>query len=536
MRWFCFASLIAVTTLSPTIDVFGAQDSAVTVAIGVKRDGTSITADVRTTSEVRVLWVNVPAAVALPENLAFARVGDMPTRGYPPKGESYNSSTDPEAQYLWRWIGMTAPDLVVEVAPGEGETWYVPESDFPQLKELAKHLPNAKTLSTSDELVPQLVTVAPCGTGVIPAVRVATNSTTFVETLSSALAKMNLPSSSARVELEKRAARSAKQIADQLLQVYGFEVSPVAYIPALAIVGRMRQEQIDGAPASQPSATVLKAVEPYVTGKKKAYDGKGGGSGVAGHLLFGELAAATGDKRYTDLVLDVANLAFDADGKPREAMPSHNEMSDAVFMGCPVLAQAGKLTGDDKYYDACLRNLRFMQKLCLRDDGLYRHSPLDEAAWGRGNGFPALGLAWSLDEIPESYAGREEILTAHRKHLAALLPHQDATGCWHQVIDRPESYREFTCTAMITYALMRGVRQGRLDRETFAPAIEKAWEALKLRIAPDGTLVDVCTGTGKQKSLRDYYDRGAILGRDGRGGAMALMVVTERELYERTKE
>jgi rhamnogalacturonyl hydrolase YesR len=127
-------------------------------------------------------------------------------------------------------------------------------------------------------------------------------------------------------------------------------------------------------------------------------------------------------------------------------------------------------------------------------------------------------------------------LTAHRKHLAALLPHQDATGCWHQVIDRPESYREFTCTAMIGYAMMRGVRTGRLDRATFVPAIEKAWEALKLRIAADGTLVDVCTGTGKQKSLRDYYDRGAILGRDGRGGAMALMVVTERELYEAAKQ
>jgi rhamnogalacturonyl hydrolase YesR len=507
-----------------------------TIAIGVKRDGTPITATLDAEAAVRVLWINLPAGVDAGPLLGFARVADMPTRGYPLKGESYNSPTDAEAQYLWRWIGMTAPDLVVEVTPGDGETWYVPESELPQLKQLAELLPNVKSLPHSDELVAQLVKVAPCATGVVPAVRVTTNSATCVETLSSALAKLRLSPSPARVELQKRSARSAKQIADELLKVYGFELNPVAYIPALAIVGRMRQEQIDGAAASQPSATVLKAVEPYVTGKKKTYDAKGNGSTVAGHLLFGELAEATGDTRYTDLVVDVANLAFNTDGKPREAMPSHNEMSDNVFMGCPILAQAGKLTGDEKFYDACLRNLRFMQKLCVRDDGIYRHSPLDEAAWGRGNGFPALGLAWSLDELPESYAGREEILTAHRKHLTALLPHQDATGCWHQVIDRPESYREFTCTAMIGYAMMRGVRTGRLDRATFAPAIEKAWEALKLRIAADGTLVDVCTGTGKQKSLRDYYDRGAILGRDGRGGAMALMVVTERELYEAAKQ
>ena len=102
---------------------------------------------------------------------------------------------------------------------------------------------------------------------------------------------------------------------------------------------------------------------------------------------------------------------------------------------------------------------------------------------------------------------------------------------WHQVIDKRESYAEFTATAMIAYAMTRGVRQGRLDAKTFAKPIEKAWYALRTRIAADGTLVDVCTGTGKQKSLRDYYDRPAILGRDDRGGAMALMIATEMERY-----
>ena len=138
---------------------------------------------------------------------------------------------------------------------------------------------------------------------------------------------------------------------------------------------------------------------------------------------------------------------------------------------------------------------------------------------GRGNGFPALGLCWSLDELPESSPVRDELLAAHRAHLTALLPHQDASGCWHQVIDRPESYREFTATAMITYALRRGIRAGRLAADAFGPPAERAWEALKHRIATDGTLIDVCAGTGKQKSLRDYYDRPAILGRDDRGGA-----------------
>jgi hypothetical protein len=50
---------------------------------------------------------------------------------------------------------------------------------------------------------------------------------------------------------------------------------------------------------------------------------------------------------------------------------------------------------------------------------------------------------------------------------------------------------------------------------------------VKLRVGPDGKLVDVCTGTGKMKSLREYYDRPAILGRDDRGGAMGLLFAVE---------
>ena len=51
---------------------------------------------------------------------------------------------------------------------------------------------------------------------------------------------------------------------------------------------------------------------------------------------------------------------------------------------------------------------------------------------------------------------------------------------------------------------------------------------VKARAASDGRLVDVCTGTGKQRSLQEYLDRPAILGKDARGGAMALLFATEK--------
>lgn len=120
--------------------------------------------------------------------------------------------------------------------------------------------------------------------------------------------------------------------------------------------------------------------------------------------------------------------------------------------------------------------------------------------------------------------------------MRALLQHQDPTGMWHQVTGHPESYRELTATSMIAVAMMRGLRSGWIGRRRYEAATGRAWYALRSRIAPSGELVDsfapARTGTGKQTSPRAYRGRTAILGRDPRGGAMALLVSVERAAWK----
>src|SRR5262249_45066013 len=205
----------------------------------------------------------------------------------------------------------------------------------------------------------------------------------------------------------------------------------------------------------------------------------------------------------------------------------HSEMSDSLFMGCPILAQAGKLTHDRRYFDMALRHMRFMQKLCLRPDGIYRHSPLDEAAWGRGNAFPALGLALTLSDTPASDPVFQEILRSYKSHMAALAQFQDESGMWREVVDLPGAYREYTATAMISVAMLRGIRAGWIEAKTYQPLVDRAWRAINARTGSDGRLIDVCESTGKQTSVEAYLNRLAILDRDPRGGAMALLFSTE---------
>ena len=333
-----------------------------------------------------------------------------------------------------------------------------------------------------------------------------------------------------------RPARSPRVMAEQLAKVYGHKLDQVAYIPALPLIAKLRLSELTGDASHRDEVAGI--VAQFLSGEKSPVPKSG--SEQAGHLIFAELAARADGKereRWIALCRVAADQIFDEQGQPRELMPHHNEMSDAVFMAGPILAATGKLTGERKYFDAAATHFAAMRKLCLREDGIYRHSPLCEAAWGRGNGFPALGLAWALSQWPSDHPAKPELVAQLQKHLAALKPHQDAkSGCWHQVIDHPESYDEYSCTCMIGWAVERGIARGWLSTDEYQPTADRAWDAIKERTSEDGSLVNVCAGTGKQKTLQDYFDRPAINGRDGRGGAMGLMFSVERLAAEQARK
>jgi unsaturated rhamnogalacturonyl hydrolase len=296
------------------------------------------------------------------------------------------------------------------------------------------------------------------------------------------------------------AADSPREIAELLARYYGHDFDQPVYIPAMALIGQLRLGNLE---------SVRNLAAPYIDGRRDSL-ANATPSHLAGHLIFAELAESTHDPRYLARLLAAADLKFSA----------WDDMSDAVFMGCPLYAAAGNP-------GRALRLLRDMQKLCLRPDGIYRHSPLTDAAWGRGNAFPALGLALALPHIPKEDQAYAPILVSFQRHVKELLKFQTADGMWREVIDQPQSYEEFSATAMIATSMVRGIRYGWLDRYTYQPSIDKAWVALTARISATGELTGVCESTGKQKSLEDYLHRKAINGRDARGGGMALLLATE---------
>jgi rhamnogalacturonyl hydrolase YesR len=152
---------------------------------------------------------------------------------------------------------------------------------------------------------------------------------------------------------------------------------------------------------------------------------------------------------------------------------------------------------------------------------------LTDAAWGRGNAFPALGLALTLASFPKDHPGFPAMLRTFQQHMAALGTFQDADGLWRQVIDHPGAYPELSATAMIGTSMSIAIRHGWLDAKQYQPRVDAAWRAVVQRTGSDGSLLDVGESTNKQRSLEDYLRRAAITGREPRGGAMVMIFATE---------
>lgn len=434
-----------------------------------------------------------------------------PVEAFPPSGAAYRGQAV-EAQYVWRFLGMLAPDLVVDLRTDERPS------------RLADALGRG---------------AMPAAVGRIPAatIRAAAAGEDFETQRTAVLDRLaelarSLPVSHARREMRSRLVREPIEIAKTLEQAYGHVLDTATYIPALALIGRLLLGDLDGA---SRLAEVERIAAAYLQGKPSLGE-RTTGSHLSGHLLFADLHERTRRPEYLELARKAAEMGFEPDGSLLPSMPFHNAMSDSVFMGCAILARVGRLTGEDRFFRMALRHLRFIRGLDLRPDGLYRHSPLDPTAWGRGNGFPALGLALALSDWPAEDPGFSEILEMFQAHLAVIAQYQHASGAWHQVLDRPESYREFTSTAMFSFAFTRGLRKEWLNRRDFEAVADRAWRAVQARVKSDATLVDVCRSTGRQTSLRAYLDREAILGRDDRGGAMALLAATERGFWLRERQ
>jgi unsaturated rhamnogalacturonyl hydrolase len=176
---------------------------------------------------------------------------------------------------------------------------------------------------------------------------------------------------------------------------------------------------------------------------------------------------------------------------------------DDLYMSVPCLAQAGKLTGDSRYFDdAAKQILQFSERMFVKERGLFMHGwvqgmqPHPVFPWARANGWATMAMVELLEVLPENHPARARILEIYRTHAAALAAAQGHAGLWHQLLDRRESYEETSASAMFVYSIARGINRGWLDARAFGPAVSLGWNAVTTRVNAKGQVEGTCVGTG----------------------------------------
>lgn len=185
---------------------------------------------------------------------------------------------------------------------------------------------------------------------------------------------------------------------------------------------------------------------------------------------------------------------------------------DDMYMLTILQLEAFRATHDVTYRDRAAREMAAYLDKLQQPNGLFYHAPDVPFFWGRGDGWVAAGMAEMLRDLPADHPQRARILKGYRAMMEALVRYQARDGMWRQLIDHEEAWPETSGSAMFTFALVTGVKNGWLTDEKYAAAARKGWIAVTGYVDQNADLTSVCIGTGKKNDLDYYLARARITG------------------------
>jgi rhamnogalacturonyl hydrolase YesR len=192
----------------------------------------------------------------------------------------------------------------------------------------------------------------------------------------------------------------------------------------------------------------------------------------------------------------------------------HTLWLDDMFMSIPAMAWMGKYTGDGKYYDEAVKQIRlFAARMFVPQKNLFMHGWVEGMEerpaffWGRANGWAVMTLVETLETLPPAHEGYSEVMDLLKKHIRGIAALQSGEGLWRQLLDRNDSYLETSASAIYTYAIARAINNGWIDAKAYTPRVLLAWNAVSKQINEQGQVAGVCVGTGMAFDPAFYYYR-----------------------------
>jgi unsaturated rhamnogalacturonyl hydrolase len=279
----------------------------------------------------------------------------------------------------------------------------------------------------------------------------------------------------------------------------------------------------------------------------------------AGKVLF-ELYDLTKKEKYRKAI-DTVYSQLKTQPRTKEGNFWHKNIYpnqiwlDGIYMGQPFYMEYETRFNGKKNYQDIISQICNVGKL-MKDakTGLYYHgydssreakwcdktTGLSKNFWLRAIGWFTMALIDTLDKMDASghKADYDKIMSIFRNLIDSLIKFQDESGMWYQIVDqgaREGNYLETSGSAIMAYAILKGVRMGFLPAEYKAYG-EKAFNGTcgKYLYKKDGqmTLGGICLVAGLGRpDTRDgsfeYYVSEPIVENEAKGVAPLLLAYTE---------
>ncbi len=212
--------------------------------------------------------------------------------------------------------------------------------------------------------------------------------------------------------------------------------------------------------------------------------------------------------------------------------------ADDLYMSVSFLCRMGAMTADHRFFDdAAKQVINFHKHLFDPAKGLMNHCWFSDsgrpglACWGRANGWAMMAQADLLDRLPNAHPLRDTLISLLRRDIEGITKYQSQDGLWHQVLDRQDSYKETSCSAMFTFAIARAIENGYVGKK-YTPVAINGWKGVMSRIRPTGEIEGVCAGTGVGEDLNFYFSRPTPLNDPHGIGAVLLAGTAILELRQ----
>jgi hypothetical protein len=186
---------------------------------------------------------------------------------------------------------------------------------------------------------------------------------------------------------------------------------------------------------------------------------------------------------------------------------------DAIQMAMPVFTRLGVLYKDTAYFRKMYELYRWTRTglglynaadhLWWRDKDFtppYKEPNGQNCYWSRGNGWVLAALARTLSILPVGESHRAEYLRDYLDMVNALVPLQRADGFWNVSLHDSTHFsgKEVTGTALFTFGMAWGIREGFLDKKIYGPTVWKAWAGLMQDALHPNGMLGYVQGTGKE--------------------------------------